>query len=104
MEKLNWRRAGIKVDADGGASRYLQELHFADDILLFARSRNEAVKMLEDLSREATKDGLEVHFDKTKILSNRMGQQHISLEVLGNKVDFLPRIEALSYLGRKVCM
>jgi hypothetical protein len=108
MSKLaaKWRsrRAGIRVEAIDGTVQYLQELRFADDILLLARNRKDALRMLEELSEEAGKVGLQIHFGKTQILSNIKTQQHGSVEVKGQKVEVLSAMESLNYLGRSVRM
>lgn len=103
-KKWSQRRMGIKVETDDGSFRYLQELRFADDLLLLARTRKDAMRMLEDLSAEASKVGLQIHFGKTKILSSRPGQQHSSVDLNGQRVEVLSNMESLDYLGRSICM
>ena len=65
--KVRWqkKRYGIQVNM-----RYLQNLRFADDVLLFGSTRAQIRNMLEDLSIEAGRVGLKLHMGKTKILSN----------------------------------
>ena len=46
-------------------------LRFADDVLLFASSKEQLQKMLCEFKRSTEKVGLRIHPDKTKILSNR---------------------------------
>ena len=53
-----------------GQPRNLQNLRFADDVLLVGKSLPQVHKMLVGLSEEAAKAGLQVHMGKTKILSN----------------------------------
>ena len=68
--KLIWgaKRYGLGV---GFASpKMLQNLRFADDLLLVARTLSQARHMLEDLMRQAGSAGLQVHMGKTKILCN----------------------------------
>ena len=48
----------------------LIDLRFADDILLVATSLKHISSMIGDLSTEAGKVGLQLHPDKTKILSH----------------------------------
>ena len=45
--------------------QFLQNLRFADDVLLIGRTMPQIRGMLEDLSREAAKVGLNLHFGKT---------------------------------------
>ena len=64
--------------------------------------------MLEDLSREVANVGLNLHFGKTKILSNLQVRRGISaakdVEVWGEKVQVLPADGIVMYLGRKVAL
>ena len=82
--------------------KYLQELQFADDVLLFATTRKGAVRMLEEVADEAHKVGLQINLGKTKILSNREGQKHEVLKTCGNQVEVLSNMESLNYSGRSV--
>ena len=53
------------VDADNDP---LLNLRFADDVVLFATSAADTVKMTNELSREAAKCGLKLHIGKTVVL------------------------------------
>ena len=67
--KSGWRSRefGIRVGDD-----LLNNLRFADDLLLIGSSRAQVKNMLEDLAKAATKVGLKLHMGKTKIMSTRM--------------------------------
>lgn len=86
----------------------LQNIRFADDIMLFAGTLPQAARMLEELMEEAGKVGLEVHWGKTKILSNmevrRGANKCTSVDVAGNKVEVLPPGGAVGYLGRSLSL
>ena len=87
----------------------LQNLRFADDILLLANSPPQIRGMLEDLSREAASVGLHLHFGKTKILANtgvRRGVNRASntVDIAGQKVQVVPLEGSTSYLGREVTL
>ena len=59
----------------------LTSLRFADDVLLAAESLHDRRQMLTDLDAETASPGLEVHYDKTKALSNsvhRTGEEKTS--------------------------
>eukprot|EP00973_Karenia_brevis_P092502 12412730-Karenia_brevis.AAC.1 len=75
MRKLKARwtseRKGIRVGT--GSQDVLQNLRFADDLLLVGASLEQVSKMLEDLMTEAAVCGLAVHMGKTKILCNGIG-------------------------------
>ena len=61
QERWSEKMYGIEIDG-----QYLQELRFADDILIVAKSLKEAVSMLEDLSAEALQAGLECTLEKQR--------------------------------------
>jgi hypothetical protein len=76
------KRWGIKVDGD-----FLNNLRFADDILLIARSRRQIKTMLAELVKSAGRVGLEIHMGKPKILSNSKAVYRNSFEMInGQKV------------------
>jgi hypothetical protein len=52
----------------------LQNLRFADDILLIGKSLREVQTMLEDVATQTAQVGLQLHAGKTKILSNGIGK------------------------------
>ena len=49
----------------------LTNLRFADDVMLFATSKEQIRKMLCEFKKGTEKAGLRIHPDKTKILSNQ---------------------------------
>ena len=104
-KKWDTRRQGF--DLEYGEPRRLQNLRFADDILLLVGTLGQVTSMLADLSAEAKAVGLEIHFGKTKILSNvvdRKGPSRASeVEVAGQKVEVLQPGESVAYLGRCLC-
>ena len=101
--KCKWKaqKFGINVDTE-----MLNNLRFADDLLLIGSSRAQVRHMLEDLAAEAAKVGLKLHMGKTKILTTRgdrrgcLAQSYV--EILGEKVEVLPAAEGILYLGRMV--
>jgi hypothetical protein len=58
---------GIVIDSTEDP---LTNLRFADDVLLFAHTRQDVAKMITNLKDEAAKYGLKLHLGKTKILTN----------------------------------
>ena len=52
----------------------LTNMRFADDVLLFASSKEQLQKMLCELKRSTETVGLRIHSEKTKILSNQSNQ------------------------------
>ena len=77
-------------------------LRFADDILLIGRSLSQVRSMLEDLITEAKKYGLEVHAEKTKVVTNKVPTGTNYMEVLGQKFEILSDTASTNYLGREV--
>ena len=61
--KVKWARSkwGLRM-GDYAHADMIQNLRFADDILLVAKSLPQVRGMLEDLSREASSAGLNLHF------------------------------------------
>ena len=49
----------------------LTNLRFADDVMLFATSKEQIRKMMCEFKKATEKVGLRIHLDKTKILSNQ---------------------------------
>ena len=97
-------KLGIPFGHNDGTS--LTNLRFADDILLIAKSFTHVRNMLQDLSTEASKAGLEIHPDKTKILSNATRKQKARVPKLANingmAIEVLPFHGSVKYLGRQL--
>ena len=53
----------------------LTNLRFADDVMLFATSKEQIRKMMCDFKNATEKVGLRIHPDKTKVLSNQSTQK-----------------------------
>ena len=91
----------MKLEDTTGAT--LTNLRFADDIVLVASSLQTLRRMMEDLSAEAKKVGLEIHMGKTKILTNKQGRRKNKAsyaDVGSAKVEILSAGESTKYLGR----
>ena len=84
----------------------LTNLRFADDILLTGRSLTQVSGMLHIVQLEATKCGLQLHPDKTKIISStgrnqgRPKSRHMPIGDM--RIEVLPRDVSLKYLGRQI--
>jgi hypothetical protein len=101
-KKWSSKRWGVKL----GTPHRLQNLRFADDLLLIGRTLHQARGMLEDLIQEAKVFGLEVHMDKTKVMWNGIGQgtAETSLSILGKQYEILDSSASTMYLGRMLCL
>ena len=82
----------------------MTNLRFADDVLIFAKTLDGLVFMLSDLQETAAQFGLELHLDKTKLLSNlkrRVGRNaRKNVAFNGMTVEVVPFHGHAKYLGR----
>ena len=81
----------------------LTNLRFADDVVLIEQSKGDITKMLNDFSKYAAEYGLQINFDKTKILtwdSLRAGCPSVAIN--GQAIQILAESQAEKYLGRKL--
>ena len=83
----------------------LTNLRFADDVMLFATSKEQIRKMLCEFKKATEKVGLRIHPDKTKILSNQSTinsdtKKHI--EVGDMSIEILTRNGSVKYLGQRI--
>ncbi|KAK6761046.1 hypothetical protein RB195_022203 [Necator americanus] len=65
MKSLSWEEKGIRVDG-----RFLSNLRFADDIVLFSSSTSEAETMLSELNEAGKRIGLRINRKKTQFMKN----------------------------------
>lgn len=91
FRKLAWEKTGIVVQG-----QYLNNIKFADDVTLFARTAEDLQKMLNDLKLQSGKIGLEFNASKTNILTNGP-KTNINIE--GNTLEY---VEEAIYLGQTV--
>ena len=83
----------------------LTNLRFADDVMMFATSKEQIRKMLCEFKKVTEEVGLRIHPDKTKILSNQStidSDTKKHLEVDNMKVEILTRGESTKYLGQMI--
>ena len=83
----------------------LTNLRFADDVLLFATSKEQLQKMMYKFKESTEKVRLRIHPGKTKVLSN---QSSISpdlkkvMQIGDVKIENLTRSESVRYLGQLI--
>ena len=79
-------------------------LRIADDVMLFATSKEQIRKIMCEFKKATEKVGLRIHPDKTKILSqstiNTDTKKHI--EVGDMSIEILTRNESVKYLGQRI--
>lgn len=65
FRNLKWE--GKEINANG-KYKYLSHLRFADDTVLIRKDIKELMKIIIELVSESRKAGLEIPYEKTKIL------------------------------------
>lgn len=91
FRKMNWENVGVRVQG-----KWLSNLRFADDIVLISTNPTELQMMLNDLSRECAKVGLQMNRSKTKLMTS-------SSEVpISYNSELLEYVEDFIYLGQVV--
>ena len=103
--KVQWRSKRYGLQLQPHPDDTLYNLRFADDILLLSTTLPSIKNMIEDLSNEARKLGLELHPDKTKILHNSHDPRRrtpASINIGQMTIEILPVNGHTKYLGRKL--
>ena len=59
FKNLNWQQLGIKIDG-----KMLNELRFADDVVLISHEKNELLMMMKQLFDTCKKAGLSANIEK----------------------------------------
>ena len=81
----------------------LTNIRYADDMLLFAKTIDELIEMLDALRQELHSIGLEMHGDKTKILTNQLDNTFSMVDIGdGMFIKILAADKAHKYLGRMI--
>ena len=85
---------GININGD-----CLNNLRFADDIILFTESEEQLGRLLNDLNKEGKKDGLKMNKRKTKIMCNEVARRtrRNGISIDGEQLE---EVEEYKYLGR----
>ncbi|KAK6726965.1 hypothetical protein RB195_004953 [Necator americanus] len=95
MKSLSWEERGIRVDG-----RFLSNLRFADDIVLFSCSTNEAETMLNELNEAEKRIGLRINRKKTQFMENAHYEDG-GVQLEGSQIVETP---SHVYLGRSMNM
>ena len=105
--KPEWHRKQYGVQMGVGDKSRLNNLRFADDLLIVGRSQAQVTAMLSNLHSVASQFGLTLHPDKTQIRTNtkrksgRGTSQHVL--VADMRITILPFSGCIKYLGRQLC-
>ena len=78
----------------------LSKPRFADDIILFAESKEKLKDMLEDLNNEGKRDGMKLNKKKTKIMCNEVARRRLRTGVMIDG-EQLEEVTEYKYLGRR---
>ena len=99
-ESWDQKAFGIPLGYDNTAQ--LTNLRFADDVLLLAQNQRHITQMLSDLQHHAAPFGLEIHPDKTKILTTSSRRVPQQVQVNDKNIEVLSQHSYAKYLGRKL--
>ncbi|GBP75023.1 Putative uncharacterized transposon-derived protein F52C9.6 [Eumeta japonica] len=91
FKSFEWQNLGLNIDG-----RTLTHLRFADDIVLFAKTPDDLVRMLNELASESRKIGLKLNPKKTKVMTN--GNKS-SIKVGDSEIDY---VDEYIYLGQLI--
>ena len=82
----------------------LTNLRFADDVMLFATSKEQIRSMMCEFKDATEKVGLRIHPDKTKILSNQstINSDTKKFEIGEMSSEILTRNESVKYLDQRI--
>ena len=95
-----WDGSGFALHSDEVYER-LTNIRYADDIIMFAKTLDEAQLMIEFLVEIFAECGLELNAKKTKILSTTTtNTQQVALITEYGAVDIVPKSSTHKYLGR----
>ncbi|KAK6736808.1 hypothetical protein RB195_019480 [Necator americanus] len=95
MKSLSWEERCIRVDG-----RFLSNLRFANDIVLFSSSTNEAETMLNELNEAGKRIGLRINRKKTQFMKNAHCEDG-GVQLEGSQIVETP---SYVYLGRSMNM
>ena len=98
------RKKGMGIYLSDHDRDCLTNLRFADDVMLFATSKEQIRKMMCEFKKATEKVGLRIHPDKTKILSNQstINSDKKHIEVGKMSIEMLTRNESVKYLGQRI--
>ena len=98
------KKKGVGIYLSDNDHDCLTNLRFADDVLLFASSKEQVQRMFCEFKRSTDKVGLRIHPEKTNILSNQSSDTKKETEVDDMKVEKLTRGEKREILGPDGCV
>lgn len=94
FRKLKWSKKGININGE-----YLNNIRYADDIVLISESKHEIQEMTQELSDEGEKKGLSMNINKTKAMSKE--NEDLEININGKKIE---NVKEMIYLGQNITM
>ncbi|RVE53061.1 hypothetical protein evm_002359 [Chilo suppressalis] len=94
FKKLSWEERGLKLPGTR-----LNNLRFADDIVLFSDNPDDLQTMIHELNEASLNVGLEMNLSKTKIMTN----DPIPFTIKVNQ-SVIEKVEKYVYLGQEIKM
>ncbi len=91
FRNMDWEGEGIRVDGE-----YLNNLRFADDVVVIAKSLEELKQMGEEFLTRSMEAGLIINETKSKFTSNKRKEE---LKLRGVVIEWVEEIE---YLGQMI--
>ena len=95
FRNLNWTKKGININGEN-----LNNLRFADDLILFSEDAGTLGLMLQQLSDESAKAGLTMNLIKTKIMTN--AQQIVTKQKITVNNENIEYVKEYIYLGQLI--
>ena len=78
----------------------ISNLRFADDVMLTANSVSQLRKMMTAFKRSTERQGLNIHPQKPKMLTNQGSNRQREIDVEGMRIEMLPLEGKVKYLGQ----
>ena len=91
-----FKRVNIAISLNVNGEK-LNNLPFADDIILFAKTEEELKNLLDDLKREGKKDVMKMNKKKTKIICNEVARRRQRRGISIDK-EYLKEVDQYKYL------
>ena len=91
FRNLDWDNKGLNINGE-----HINNLRFADDIVLFSDSGEELQQMMEDLNRESLNVGLRMNRKKTKVMFNNLTQP-MQIKIENEEIE---AVQEYAYLGQ----
>ena len=95
FKKLSWGKKGIRFDES-----YLNNLPFADDIVLISSDVSKLGEMLEQLNNASKKVGLRMNLSKIKIMSDIITDIIIEHRIVENVNEYVYLVHAIKLVKK----